>query len=335
MAIKLNNKAVEKIWAVTVDRVLPGFLTPRGTKLRGMARADARAHEMRVIAQAEEDVKAIRDGRAQLNSEGQLIHLSDAEIKAITGDGDNRTTIIPSLIQEMRAMEDLEKLQKLINLRRTLALALEESENIPDESVLDAPIEEDWFTAWREGAQRVSNEDMAVFWARILAGESARPNSYSLHTLEILRRLSRTDAELIERFAPFVVDSEIPDFRKKTFEHVQYGELLHLAELGIFLEVGTPGVAAEKKSMSPDNFKSILRCNEKAILVTSDDPKMMLKYNCVNLTNAGEQIMSLGVFNANMPFLEMFIDEIKSMDFSVQICDVDRIAGIVKNLATK
>lgn len=71
----------------------------------------------------------------------------------------------------------------------------------------DEPVDDDWFTAWREGAERVSKEQMQRLWAKALIGELRSPGSYSLHSMEFLRRMSPRDANLIAKVAPFRIDN--------------------------------------------------------------------------------------------------------------------------------
>ena len=73
MKMALNGKAVANIWELATTHVLPSLLTPAGTRLRGIAAADARAYEIRAITQAEKDAEDIRTGRTRLDSTGQLV----------------------------------------------------------------------------------------------------------------------------------------------------------------------------------------------------------------------------------------------------------------------
>ena len=205
-----NAKGIDKILQSAVEHVFPHLMDPEAIKLRGKARADARAYKIRQIAQAKKDAKDIQSGRAQLSESGGLIRksLSAESERTAALPNDPRAALSP--MQLARAAADRQALRQYGNLAEAVSMALDEAESIPDERVSDDPVDPDWFAAWREGAQRVSNEEMRVFWARILAGETKQPDSYSLHTIEVLRRLSRADAKLIEEVAPLVVSNEIP-----------------------------------------------------------------------------------------------------------------------------
>lgn len=63
------------------------------------------------------------------------------------------------------------------------------------ESLSDEPIGVDWLTRWREYASEVSDQDMQLLWGKILAGESRKPGFCSFKTMEVIRSLSRKNAE--------------------------------------------------------------------------------------------------------------------------------------------
>ena len=329
--MKLDAKAIEKIWNLATDRVLPSFLTPRGTKLRGIARADARAHEIRAMAQAEKDAEDIRQGRAHLDRSGQLVRRPPSEGTMSYRSLPDSPTGAASAIEVVRATADIRDLQRFINLTRAISLALDEAEKIPDERVSDDPVDPDWFAAWREGAERVSNEEMRVFWARILAGETKQPDSYSLHTIEVLRRLSRADAKQIEEVAPLVVSNEIPRL-EETFDLVSTKKLLELSEMGMLTGVETTALSATYLSMTEECFEHHLVCNDKVLIVVAADSKKKLSFPCIKITRVGQEIISLGQFQANVTFIEKFASTLKTAEFDVKLGDLDRGTEEITNV---
>jgi len=57
----------------------------------------------------------------------------------------------------------------------------------------------DWFNRFIALAEDVSNSTMQDLWAKILAGELARPGSYSLKALKVFRDMSIVDAKLLAK----------------------------------------------------------------------------------------------------------------------------------------
>lgn len=63
----------------------------------------------------------------------------------------------------------------------------------------------DWFSRYITLAEDVSNNTMQDLWAKILAGELARPNSYSLKALKVFRDMSIIDAKLLAKACSLAV----------------------------------------------------------------------------------------------------------------------------------
>jgi hypothetical protein len=85
------------------------------------------------------------------------------------------------------------------NIERVTAIAAGE---LPD-SVSSTPVDPDWTAQYINHAQDVSNEDLQVLWGRILAGEVAKPGSYSKRTLEFLGTLEKWEAQGFTDFCAF------------------------------------------------------------------------------------------------------------------------------------
>ena len=79
------------------------------------------------------------------------------------------------------------------------------------EQVNETPVDPDWVSRFFEACQDVSNADMQRLWSRLLAGEVARPGTFSLRTLNTVRTLGRPDAELVAKLYRYVwTDSSRP-----------------------------------------------------------------------------------------------------------------------------
>jgi len=101
----------------------------------------------------------------------------------------------------------LTELIKCKNLLKIAKLADREykGKNSEDETNTRKEFDFDWFLRFFEGAGNISNEDMQLFWARILAGEVQQKGTFSLRMLETLRNLTQIEAMLIQQVAPLVL----------------------------------------------------------------------------------------------------------------------------------
>jgi hypothetical protein len=72
--------------------------------------------------------------------------------------------------------------------------------------VSEQPVDEDWVAQFINSCKYVRNEQMRVLWSRLLAGEVAKPGSFSMRTLGFVRTLSKSDADLFTRFCSTIWD---------------------------------------------------------------------------------------------------------------------------------
>jgi hypothetical protein len=75
------------------------------------------------------------------------------------------------------------------------AITAEAIQRLPPEVSAD-PVDPDWSARFFAECQDVSNDEMQGVWARLLAGEVARPGSFSPRTLWIVKNLSANEAQL-------------------------------------------------------------------------------------------------------------------------------------------
>ena len=332
MQIKVGRKAIKKLQELVTEHVLPSILTPAGIRKRGIAHADAKAYEMRKIAQAENDVKEILEGNAVLGPDGQVVRKSQLSQQVAEKVEQYNIERKYELLHQANTAGTLRELKRHINLLKALELTEELAEETPDERVSNERIDTDWFARWRSGVEDVSNEDMRIFWARILAGETSQPDTYSLRALDLLRRLSRTDAELISKVAPFVFVDMVPRI-DELFKEIQFSDFLELGEIGVCTNVNFSGLTRKYYSFSTEKFGLHLLCNEKILVISHTNPDKFLQLPGIPLTRAGREVISLGRFSANTTFMENVAkNEIKPKGFSVQIGDIEPVGSTIQNL---
>ena len=168
LALIQGTTAVPRSVAKLIDTVgeqIGLFLEPYHIRRKGQAEADVTAAETKAKA----EIAVVR-----LENKLALQGLED------------RT--------EQRVRRREAKRQK--NLEAITAQAARE---IPG-SVSDHPVDKDWVAQFFNHCQDVSNEQMQALWSRLLAGEVAKPGSFSLRTLASTRTLSKHDADLFTRF---------------------------------------------------------------------------------------------------------------------------------------
>ena len=63
----------------------------------------------------------------------------------------------------------------------------------------DAEISDDWLACFEEEARKKSAEDTQIYFARVLAGEIRKPNSYSLKSIKTLGEMDQEIAKAFHR----------------------------------------------------------------------------------------------------------------------------------------
>ena len=87
------------------------------------------------------------------------------------------------------------------NLANMLSMALP----MLDETADSALISNDWIANWRDKARLVSDEEMELLWAQLLAGEVNSPGTYSPKAVNMLADMDRSDAQLFHDLCRFQV----------------------------------------------------------------------------------------------------------------------------------
>ncbi len=110
-----------------------------------------------------------------------------AEIEVVFEDS------LPSELNAAQAYETRQQAKRRANL---VVIAAEAADNIGD-SVSDEPVDDDWVARFFSYAQDVSNEQLQALWGKVLAGEVGRPGQIPLRTLDLLRNITKGEAELL------------------------------------------------------------------------------------------------------------------------------------------
>jgi hypothetical protein len=133
----------------------------------------------------------------------------------------------------------------------------------PPDELSSEPVNEDWTTRFFEECQDISDAQMQKIWARILAGEIARPQTFSVRTLRLVKDLTSKDADLFSKLCRFVWEVEGGDIVPIIFDlndepvkrsQLTFSVLTHLTSIGLIEFNGIGGFA-----VNPDDEKSTVR----------------------------------------------------------------------------
>jgi hypothetical protein len=326
-----GEKLLIKLWETIAEKGIGALLSPWQTVREGRARNEVRRQELLMLAQAEQEVADIRAGRKRMRGDESVLMLTNvappAQSGVVEGGRIEPTLGLPEAIQIGANANAMNMARAEINASKAVLFAEEQLANDP-QAPPERQIDDDWLFTWRDYAGRVSAEDLQRLWGSVLAGEVKSPGKYSIRTLDFLKTLSKSEAELIAQLARYAIDGRIARSEKSHLEAhgLTFGLLLRLQELGVVSGVEAVGLSTQYKTIAPGKFIRALISNGKALVVEHDDESKLLQLEVYPLTVVGAQILGLGSFEPDLEYLRAVGKRFVSQGFSVQLCDWRQIS---------
>jgi uncharacterized repeat protein (TIGR03899 family) len=162
--------------------------------------------------------------RAKAEAEAAIIQAkADIEIRRLNARADRRL-----VNQEIRRQKNIEAVLKGA------------AQQLP-EHVSDKAVDEDWIFEFFNCCQDIGQSEMQVLWSKILAGEITKPGTYSLRTLNLLKTVTKDDANLFTTLCCYAWrdnDLYINIYTQETDSVMMkngllYFNLLHLMSIGL------------------------------------------------------------------------------------------------------
>lgn len=170
--------------------------------------------------------------------------LSDAAGWVATHDTPNRIAV-KTYIEEIQNSNysPVEKAALISNAKKiikeysnqndVLKLALESMDSNADPYNVD----DDWLATYMDKVKMISDLDFQLMWSKILVGEIESPGSFSIRTLENLKRMSKRDAETLLKLAAvsFYVGNSAY-ISNKLPAGIKLDDIMRVAECGLMSE---------------------------------------------------------------------------------------------------
>lgn len=241
----------------------------------------------------------VRKAKAEAKSES-IIAVERAKTKALI-DGDIEKAESLERINERLVNKEIRRQNNIENVVYAAGSVLE-----ADNSVSEKPVNQDWATRFFDIVQDVSDNEMQNLWGQILAGEIKQPQSYSLRTLEILRNMTKEDAETFQKVAQFALrqgDSFLftSDNVLEKFG-VSYSNIAKLIEIGL-LQPGDFVTRSYSTINSSDNKFGIIY-GDLIIIINqkADAPKISISIR--QFTTPGNELVKLINITPNINYIK-------------------------------
>lgn len=161
----------------------------------------------------------------------------------------------------------------------------------------NAQISQNFLSRWKNEARQISEEATQALWGKILSEEVKSPNSISLRTLDVLRNLTRVEAEAFERACPFILFNKVVLDSGDGKTPASNDDMTHLRDSGIIAHF-TPGIYKSSKwspSKTEYNEKKtevlyVNQGNNFIFIESSYAEGVNLTFRYWELTNAGKEL---------------------------------------------
>jgi hypothetical protein len=313
-----GEKLVLKMWETIAEKGIGSALQPWHEKRLGIAKNHVRRDEILMLAEAEKLAEDIRAGKTY-PIENKLEFKSQ---NVVNNDRVEPILNLDDLAFKTTNIDMAESIRKDVNVSKSVLIA-EKILLDEQQSTSEKDIEDDWLYSWRDYAGRVSASELQELWGRILAGEVKNPGSYSFRTMEFLKGLSKTEAELIGNLAPFIIAENIVRDKDQILEKegITFGSLLFLQEIGVLSGVEALGLSIELTSNSNEKYIKYLISNNKVVLLEHKDPTKIPKLGIFQVTQIGRQVLALASFQSNEEYVVSIAKDMAKQGYSVKIAD--------------
>ena len=325
-----GEKFILRLWETIAEKGIGSLLSPWQTRREGRSQIELRREEILAIAQAEKDADAIRSGKLRFEyGKGMKPFLTTGSMEAAPASALS-AIVKPEIpfVEQVCANKLADDIRSEVNTAKALLHAEADLGNEPGDPP-EKTIDTDWLFRWRESAGQTSSSELQNLWGRLLAGEIKSPGSFSLRTLDFLKNISSTEAVSIAKLSPFIINGIVARDAMDILENdgITLAVMLELQQLGIISGAEAIGLQISWGSVQSDRFIRPLLSNGRVILATSDDTTKNVSLQAFQVTQIGQQILTLGKFSPNETYLRKLCSVIKEQGFSVSIADYINISA--------
>lgn len=290
--IKFEGKPIEKLIDV-VSKAIGTIYEPR--QIVRKAKAEAKAESIKAIEQAK--TNAIIEG--------------DTEKAEYLDRINNRL-----VNKETKRQKNIEEVVS------TAGGILEAEKNVSKE-----PVNPDWTTRFFDIVQDVSDNEMLLLWGQILAGEIKQPKSYSLRTLELLRNMTKEEAELFRKAAQFTLrQGDVFLFSANSVLEkfgISYSDIAKLTEIGL-LQPGDFVNMNYQSQKTKDNLIAVIY-GDLVIIINQKSTAQKISIPIRLLTTPGKELARLISITPNIDYIKELASTIKREDVAVSYSKIIRI----------
>ena len=218
---------------------------------------------------------------------------------------------------------EFQTLKRIANASSVIEDAADELE---DKDVVDHEPDPDWTARYFGHVQDVSSEDLRRIWASILTSEIKSPGQTSLRTLDVLRNMTKTDAELFADICPFVLRGDwiYRDDSTRSIPALNFTKLLQLQDCGLLDVASNLRVTLEVGS---DGYTIMMQRNADLLISCDGEPSSgIISAPAYRLTSAGIELYEIVENELNSDYLRYFASFLDRQSYNLYC-----LTGVVRN----
>lgn len=205
-------------------------------------------------------------------------------------------------LERFVATKELRKMNNILQVSEKAVHEFVENEQVSSEVVYP-----DWSARFFNIIEDVSDDEMQNLWAKILAGEIKHPKSFSLRTLDVLRNLSKEEAETFMRNAPYSIDGSHLCAENN---FISISDYLLLVDAGL---INSEELAIDFTPSDEGVFDLVT--GNRVIRIKGDKDRIKrMGLKIYTYTKAGKELLKLTTFQPNENLLEYIVTIFKQMD---------------------
>lgn len=309
--IDLVSKSVGRISKPYFDRK---DINTRAYEIEKLA--EARAKEMKIISAA---VKENFQQTGGIEYKEEKLTISSPKIS------ESPILIEPPITERTQERLDYQEYKRQTNIENVTSFAAEELKNEPP--INNEPIDEDWTTRFFRIVEDISSEEMQALWGKILAGEIKQPKSFSLRTLELIRNLSKHEAETFMKIAQFAIKTGNTNYLFKGKDekilsekfNIRYRDIAILTEVGL-IQTGT--FVNFQLIQGPQDLQQVFIAGKIVIIANVKANTPTIRMPVYVFSSSGNELLKLVQSNPPFDYVKEIAKSIKSENVDVKYANI-------------
>lgn len=202
--------------------------------------------------------------------------------------------------------------QRTNNIDNVIDFAYNE---LGDDDVSNENIDKDWSTRFFNIVEDISNEEMQAIWGKILAEEIKRPKTYSLRLLEVLKNITKEEAEIFVKLCQYKINDSyiLSDLDYLKSQGIKLEHLILMEELNLINRGSNKLIYSLGANNTNEIKEDIVVIGNTPIVIKQNPHSNSIEIPAIIFTNIGKQLLNIIDLKhiEQSEYIRKFVDVIK------------------------